>query len=99
MERTVKGENRESKSNGRSAPAPKDGGTLGSRRIGRREPSSVRSTNSRLEDLTEGQGDLHQRIAERAFFLYERSGFQHGKDLEHWLEAEQQVKGVRGQAA
>lgn len=99
MARRVSGENRGATTNGRGASAAKPGGTLGSRRAGQREPSSAGPTNGRLEDPAEGQGNLYQRIAERAFFLYERSGFQHGKDLEHWLEAEQQVKGVRGQAA
>ena len=35
---------------------------------------------------------LHHRIAKRAFLLYEESGFRHGNDLEHWLEAERQVR-------
>ena len=35
---------------------------------------------------------LHHRVAERAFLLYEESGFRHGNDLEHWLEAERQVR-------
>ena len=78
MARTVKGGNREAKSNGHSAAGP---------------------TNGRAEAQAEGQDHLHQRIAERAYILYERSGFQDGKDLEHWLEAEQQIKRVRGQAA
>ena len=48
-----------------------------------------------LSDSTNGrslESDLHRRIAERAFLLYKESGFQHGKDLDHWLEAERQVK-------
>jgi hypothetical protein len=35
---------------------------------------------------------VHHRIAQRAFLLYEESGFRHGNDLEHWLEAERQVR-------
>lgn len=99
MARRVKDEKKEGKPNGRRAPAAKPGGTLGSRRSGQRESSSTGSITGRLESQAEGQDPLHQQIAERAFFLYERSGFQHGKDLEHWLEAEQQVRRVRGQAA
>ena len=57
------------------------------------------STNGRSEDWAEGCEPLDQRIAELAYILYERSGFQDGKDLEHWLEAERQVKAVRDQAA
>jgi hypothetical protein len=52
-----------------------------------------------LEDWAEGCESLDQRIAELAYILYERSGFQDGKDVEHWLEAERQVKVVRDQAA
>ena len=99
MARRVSGENRGATTNGRSVSAANPGGTLGSRRAGQRESSSAGSTNGGLEDPAEGPGNLQQRIAERAFFLYEQSGFQDGKDLEHWLEAERQVKGVRDQAA
>lgn len=35
--------------------------------------------------------DLHAKIQERAYLLFESSGYQHGHDLEHWLEAERQV--------
>ena len=48
-----------------------------------------------LSDSANGSGlesDLHRRIAERAFLLYEERGFRHGNDLDHWLEAERQVK-------
>jgi hypothetical protein len=99
MARTGKGRQREATNNGRSAPAAKSGGTLGSGRAGQREASSAGFTNGRLKDQAEGGEHLHQRIAELAYVLYERSGFQQGKDLEHWLEAERQVKAVRGLAA
>ena len=97
--RIVKGGNGGTKRNGHNASAGKSGGTLGSRRMGRREPSSARPTNGRSEDRWEGQESLHQRIADRAYILYEQSGFQHGNDLEHWLEAERQVKAIGGHAA
>lgn len=35
--------------------------------------------------------DLHARIRERAYLLFESSGYQHGRALDHWLEAERQV--------
>lgn len=38
------------------------------------------------------ESGIHHRIAQRAFLLYEESGFRHGNDLEHWLEAERQVR-------
>jgi hypothetical protein len=72
---------------------------IGPRQAGQRESSSVGPTSGWSEAHVEGQDCLHQQIAELAYVLYERSGFQQGKDLEHWLEAERQVKGVRGQAA
>jgi hypothetical protein len=90
MARRMRGDNRELRAIGSSVPGAK---------AGQRESSSVGSTNGRSEDRTGGWEPLHQRIAELAYVLYERSGFQDGKDLEHWLEAERQVRGVRGQAA
>ncbi|TKB80628.1 MAG: DUF2934 domain-containing protein [Nitrospira sp.] len=68
-------------------------------KAGQRESSSDGSTNGRSEDWAEGCELLDQRIAELAYILYERSGFQDGKDVEHWLEAERQIKAVRDQAA
>lgn len=34
----------------------------------------------------------HEQIAVRAHELYERSGRQHGRDVEFWLEAERQLR-------
>jgi hypothetical protein len=87
MARRASGEHREGIPNGRRTSGAKIGKTLGFCRAGEQR------------SLPEGQDYLHQQIAERAFFLYEQSGFQDGNDLEHWLEAERQIKGVRGQAA
>lgn len=33
----------------------------------------------------------HDEIAARAHLLFERDGHQHGRDEEHWLEAERQL--------
>ena len=33
-----------------------------------------------------------EAIAQRAFELYAASGYQHGRDVEHWLEAERQLR-------
>jgi len=35
--------------------------------------------------------DVHRRIAARAFLFYAEGGFQHGHDLDHWLEAEREI--------
>lgn len=99
MARRMRSENRELKTIGPNGSGSKSGGSLGSRQAGQRESSSAGSTNGRSEDWAEGCEPLHQRIAELAYLLYERSGFQDGKDLEHWLEAERQVKSVRVLAA
>lgn len=54
--------------------------------------------DSRLQDLVSdvsdysSDDDLHHRIAEKAYLLYEAGGFKHGNHLEHWLEAERQIK-------
>ena len=99
MARRMRGENRGLRAIGPSVSGSKAGGPLGSRQADRREASFAGSTNSRSEDWAEGCEPLHQRIAELAYILYERSGFQDGKNLEHWLEAERQIKAVRGLAA
>ena len=99
MARRMRGENRQLKTIGPNGSGSKASESLGSRQAGQRATSSTGSTNGRSEDWAEGCEPLHQRIAELAYVLYERSGFQDGKDVEHWLEAERQVKAVRGIAA
>lgn len=37
--------------------------------------------------------DLREEIARAAYYLYERSGWLHGRDTEHWFEAERLVMG------
>ena len=34
----------------------------------------------------------HEQIAARAHSLYAQSGYQHGRDVEFWLEAERQLR-------
>jgi hypothetical protein len=34
------------------------------------------------------------RIAERAYLLYEQSGYRDGQDVDHWLQAEQEINGL-----
>jgi Protein of unknown function (DUF2934) len=99
MARQTSGEQREANSNGRRASVTNMGGAVGSRRASQPQLFSVGSTNGRADARVEEQDRLHQQIAELAYVLYERSGFQDGNDLEHWLEAERQVKGLLDQAA
>lgn len=42
---------------------------------------------------TPGVDDLQACIAHRAYELYEQEGCCHGHDLDHWLQAEQEVLG------
>ena len=66
----------------------------------RQEQGRGSSTNSR-RDETPCEQDPHiiARIQQRAYWLYEASGFEEGRALEHWLEAERQVTGsAQGQS-
>lgn len=99
MARRASGEQKKAKTNGHRASVAKVGGPVGSRRASQPELFSVGSTSGPVEAHAEGQDHFHQQIAELAYGLYERSGFQEGKDLDHWLEAERQIKRMRGRAA
>lgn len=50
------------------------------------QPSSEGSGGKEAQDP-----HLMARIQQRAYLLFEAAGFQHGHDLEHWLEAERQI--------
>jgi hypothetical protein len=53
------------------------------------------STESQATQAVPGERypDVYYKIQERAYWLFESGGRQHGHDLEHWLEAERQVIG------
>ena len=60
----------------------------------RATPSPVearRNENTSPNQLDEQFQDIHARISERAYALYEKHGREDGHALENWLEAEQQV--------
>ena len=60
----------------------------------RQEPGRSPSTDPRREETSSGQDpQIIARIRQRAYLLYEASGFEEGRALEHWLEAERQVTG------
>ena len=44
-------------------------------------------------ERVERDPQLVARIQQRAYVLFEAGGFEHGHDLEHWLEAERQITG------
>ena len=99
MARRTSGEQKEANGNGPRVSVAKVGKTVSSRRATQRELFSVGPASGRVATQAEGQDHLHQQIAELAYLLYERSGFQDGNDLGHWLEAERQIRGVYDQAA
>ena len=58
------------------------------------EPGRKSSTNPRRDETSSGQDpQIIARIQQRAYWLYEASGYEEGRALEHWLEAERQVTG------
>ena len=57
-------------------------------RLPDREPESVRSRTAESQDP-----QVIAKIQQRAYRLFEARGFEHGHDLEHWLEAERQITG------
>jgi hypothetical protein len=58
------------------------------RRSAKPQPASKGSEGREAQDQ-----QLIVRIQQRAYHLFEAGGFEHGHDLEHWLEAERQVTG------
>jgi hypothetical protein len=57
-----------------------------------RNPVESRSYERTIANqVNEQSEDLHTRIAERAYVLYEEHGREDGHALEDWLEAEPQV--------
>jgi len=61
--------------------------TTGTSRVRKSTVVSTRST------LSASPSPTHEAIAARAHELYVQSGFQGGRELEFWLEAERQLKG------
>lgn len=49
----------------------------------------ARSANLPRENA---EGIPLEAIAQRAYELYVAAGYQHGRDVEHWLEAERQLR-------
>jgi hypothetical protein len=60
---------------------------------------SIRSTGEQAKETeaadrqdAELPWDPRERIAQRAYTLYEAGGYEQGKEVEHWLEAERQLE-------
>jgi hypothetical protein len=57
-------------------------------------PSAGASRSSALETIPALPALLLQeQIAQRAYQMFEQDGFQHGRDLHHWLAAERELRG------
>lgn len=81
-----------------SRPMRSYGNSLAARVPDETTSSATSSTTVSLREAAGGQmpgagEDLHSRIAECAYDLYERRGRQHGYELDDWLEAERRVLG------
>ena len=47
-----------------------------------------------LAQTTKSNGDLSQKIAQKAYDLYVARGCENGHDVEDWIKAEKIVKGL-----
>jgi len=57
-----------------------------------RKPAELRSNENAIPIQHNGHSqDVHARISERAYTLYEERGREDDRALEDWLEAERQV--------
>ena len=65
-----------------------DGPVEGNRPAGKRP---VMAEDSGATEMRDPQ--IIARIQQRAYRLFEAGGCNHGHDLEHWLEAERQIRG------
>jgi hypothetical protein len=61
--------------------------TSGSRNEGRKAGRSTRQDSAR-NSVSRTEADRQAAIAVRAYFLAERRGFEHGHELDDWLDAE-----------
>ncbi|TDR89742.1 DUF2934 domain-containing protein [Enterovirga rhinocerotis] len=41
----------------------------------------------------------HERVQERAYHLWRESGGEHGRAFDHWLQAEEEIRTDRAEAA
>lgn len=57
-----------------------------------RNRKKTTSRNAQPPRLTLSDEELYERVARRAYELYQQRGEEHGHDLEDWLTAEQIVQ-------
>ena len=62
-------------------------------------PTSIESASNRPVPVAsaafKADGDIEERIRQRAYELYEQEGRQEGRDQEYWFRAEAEVRGRR----
>jgi hypothetical protein len=54
----------------------------------------AQSSSTRIIDSspTNGRKMTDRWVSEAAYYIWEREGHQHGRDLDHWLRAEVEVR-------
>jgi hypothetical protein len=60
-------------------------------RVEAHRPAPDRPVSEGSEGREAQDPQLMVRIQQQAYLLFEAGGFEHGHDLEHWLEAERQI--------
>ncbi len=63
------------------------------------EATATEVVVSRQTKLQPSTTDLEDRIRQRAYEIYEASGREQGRDLDHWLQAEAEIAGARSKDA
>lgn len=58
-------------------------------------PKKATAAKSPRKRTASAKESVHDRIAKKAYELYEQSGRIDGKDVEHWIEAEKIVLGSK----
>ena len=61
-------------------------------------PDSVAETTTTPSDLEPIAAPTHDEIAAEAYAIYAASGYQDGRDVDNWLEAEQALLERRARA-
>jgi HSP20 family protein len=69
-----------------AAPAPAPSGA--SQSSPQTSPSAASLKIANPERLSERMQNVYDTIARRAFEIFERDGWSHGRDLDHWFQAE-----------
>jgi Protein of unknown function (DUF2934) len=65
----------------------------------KKNPTSIDTAAKRPQPVAaaafKADGDIEDRIRQRAYELYEQEGRQEGRDQEYWFRAEAEVRGRR----